>query len=325
MARKARIEFEGAYYHVINRGNYRSWIFESEGARKSFLECLTLVCDAKNWRVHAWCLMGNHYHLLIQTPDANLVDGMRWLQSTFANRFNRFRGVNGHVFQGRYKSILLDADALGAVAHYIHLNPVRAGLVAAEQLEDYQASSFHQLWYVKKRWSYSVFDDCLYSAGGLKDSPKGHRLYRNYLGWLSSEDKEQKRLGFEKMCKGWAKGSQDFKKAVLDDHKDLNLKQLVESDAKEMHEPHWQGLVERSLKSLNKSAQELLSERKGAVWKVALARYLREYHLIPNAWLARALNMGTANSLSSQISRHRKADASRESNWVILKNQENVD
>ena len=91
--------------------------------------------------------MGNHYHLLIQPPDANLVDGMRWLQSTFANRFNRFRGVNGHVFQGRYKSILLDTDAIGAVAHYIHLNPVRAGLVAAEQLEGYQASSFHQLWY----------------------------------------------------------------------------------------------------------------------------------------------------------------------------------
>ena len=72
MARKVRIEYENAYYHVINRGNYRSWIFETEGARKSFLECLTLTAEAQGWRVHAWCLMSNHYHLLIQTPDANL-------------------------------------------------------------------------------------------------------------------------------------------------------------------------------------------------------------------------------------------------------------
>ena len=84
MARKVRIEYENAYYHVINRGNYRSWIFETEGARKSFLECLTLTAEAKGWRVHAWCLMSNHYHLLIQTPGANLVEGMKWLQSTFA-------------------------------------------------------------------------------------------------------------------------------------------------------------------------------------------------------------------------------------------------
>ena len=79
------------------------------------------------WRLHAWCLMGNHYHLCIQTPQPNLVEGMKWLQSTFANKFNRLRKANGHVFQGRYKAILLDAEAIAAVCHYIHLNPVRAG------------------------------------------------------------------------------------------------------------------------------------------------------------------------------------------------------
>ncbi len=104
MARKVRIEYSGTYYHVINRGNYRSWIFESEGARKSFLECLIEVCETKGWQVHAWCLMVNH-HLLIETPEPNLVVGMKWLQSTFANRFNRYRKENGHVFLGRYKAI----------------------------------------------------------------------------------------------------------------------------------------------------------------------------------------------------------------------------
>ena len=98
MARKVRVEYAGAFYHVINRGNYWSWIFETEGARKSFLKCLTEVCESKGWRIHAWCLMSNHYHLLIETPEPNLVMGMRWLQSTFANRFNRYRKENGHVF-----------------------------------------------------------------------------------------------------------------------------------------------------------------------------------------------------------------------------------
>ena len=135
MARKVRIEYSGAYYHVINRGNYRSWIFESEGARVSFLDCLKEVCLAKGWRLHSWVLMSNHYHLCIETPDPNLVDGMKWLQSTFANRFNRYRKANGHVFQGRYKAILLDVDAVGPVCHYIYLNPVRAGLVEAAMLQ----------------------------------------------------------------------------------------------------------------------------------------------------------------------------------------------
>lgn len=325
MARKARIEYEGAYYHVINRGNYRSWIFESEGARKSFVECLQLACCAKNWRLHGWCLMGNHYHLLIQTPDANLVDGMRWLQSTFANRFNRYRGVNGHVFQGRYKAILLDVDAIGPVAHYIHLNPVRAGIVTADHLESHQDSSFYQLWNPRKRWSFSNFECCLESAGGLKDVPHGRRLYRDYLEWLSAEDTEQKRFGFEKMCKGWAKGSQSFKKAVLEDYDDAKLKQLVESEAKEMREPYWERILNRSLKCIGKTAEDLAADRKGAMWKVTLARYLRESHLIPNAWLVESMHMGTPNSLSSQISRHRKTTKKQDPLWNLLKNQENVD
>ena len=75
MARKVRIEYAGACYHVINRGNYRSWIFESEGARVSFLKCLQEACEGMGWRLHAWVLMGNHYHLCLETPEANLVEG----------------------------------------------------------------------------------------------------------------------------------------------------------------------------------------------------------------------------------------------------------
>jgi putative transposase len=325
MARKARIEFEGAYYHVINRGNYRSWIFETTGARKSFLECLVLTCESKGWRLHGWCLMGNHYHLLIQTPHANLVDGMRWLQSTFANRFNSYRKESGHVFQGRYKAILLDCDAIASVAHYIHLNPVRAGLVTAESLQDYEASSFHQLWYPRKRWSFCDMESSLDGAGGLKDTPAGRRSYREYLAWLSIDEPARKRMGFEQMCKGWAKGSAEFKKAVLGDVEDLEQKQIVESEAREMREPYWEALLAQGLELLGKQVSDLKTDRKGAGWKVALARYLRERALVPNRWLVNSLSMGTTNSLSSQITRHRNQRVPDGGAWGALKNQENVD
>lgn len=134
MARKLRIEYPGARYHVINRGNYRDDVFASPGAREAFLTCLAQACGKAGWRLHAYIVMRNHYHLLMETPAGNLVEGMRWLQSTFANRFNRFRGEHGHVFQGRYKALLIEPEGLGAVAHYIHLNPVQAGIVPVARL-----------------------------------------------------------------------------------------------------------------------------------------------------------------------------------------------
>ena len=90
MSRKLRFEYPGAIYHILNRGNYRSWIFESEGAKKSFEKTLFEACEYAGWKLHAFVVMGNHYHLALETPEPNLSEGMRWLQSVFAMRFNRF-------------------------------------------------------------------------------------------------------------------------------------------------------------------------------------------------------------------------------------------
>ncbi len=91
MARKLRVEYEGAIYHVISRGNYRADVFRSDKTKEAFLACLDEACTKAGWLVHAWCVMSNHYHLCLETPAANLVDGMRWLQCTFSVRFNRYR------------------------------------------------------------------------------------------------------------------------------------------------------------------------------------------------------------------------------------------
>lgn len=324
MARRSRIEFAGAIYHVVNRGNYRSSIFDTAGARKSFLGCLDQCCASQGWKLHAWVLMGNHYHLCVETPEPNLVEGMKWLQSTFANRFNRFRKMNGHVFQGRYKAILLDGEAVGPVCHYIHLNPVRADLASCSELEQYEPCSFHRLWHPRKRKPYEFFDRALGAAGGLKDTRDGRRLYRDYLEWLSEEEAEKKRLGFEKMCRGWMKGTKEFRKAVLDDLKDATSVRVSEAEAAGLREPRWERATAELLALLGKTDADLCSGAKGSPWKVAMARLLRERYLAPNRWIAGRLRMGRVSTVQSAVSRFRTRGGPAEDHWEKLKKHETL-
>jgi len=130
MARPLRLEFEGALYHITSRGDRREDIYESDRDRELFLKVLGEVCEGYNWVCHAYCLMSNHYHLLIETPDANLSKGMRQLNGVYTQSFNRANDKVGHLFQGRYKAILVEKESyLLELARYIVLNPVRAGMV----------------------------------------------------------------------------------------------------------------------------------------------------------------------------------------------------
>lgn len=130
MSRPIRIEFPDALYHVTARGDRREAIFEDDQDRSTFLVTLEQVIDQFNWTCYAWCLMDNHYHLLIQTPDGNLSKGMRQLNGVYTQASNRRHARVGHLFQGRFKAILVDKDAyLLELARYIVLNPVRAGMV----------------------------------------------------------------------------------------------------------------------------------------------------------------------------------------------------
>lgn len=130
MSRPVRIEFPDALYHVTARGDRREDIFEDDQDRQVFLLTLEQVVNQFNWICHAWCLMDNHYHLLIQTPDGNLSKGMRQLNGVYTQAGNRRHRRVGHLFQGRFKAILVDRDAyLLELSRYVVLNPVRAGLV----------------------------------------------------------------------------------------------------------------------------------------------------------------------------------------------------
>ena len=141
MARPLRLEFAGALYHVTSRGDGREDIFHTDEDRVAWLETLAEVCRRFNWVCHAYCQMTNHYHVLIETPDANLSKGMRQLNGVYTQRVNRTHGRVGHVFQGRFKAVLVDKDNYFLeLSRYVVLNPLRAKMV--RRLEQWQWSSY---------------------------------------------------------------------------------------------------------------------------------------------------------------------------------------
>ena len=278
MARKLRLEFAGACYHVINRGNYRSDIFKTEGARAAFESCLFEACAKSGWGLHAFVLMRNHYHLALETPQGNLVAGMQWLQATFANRFNKLRGERGHLFQGRYKALLVEpGEALGQVCHYIQLNPVRAGLLPVGQLGKFRHSSYWYLDKPKLRPDFLHGRTALAEAGGLADTPAGWRAYADYLAWQAAEGPAGGSQAYVNLSRGWALGSAAFKKALVKDHAVAAESRAWESQgAHEIREQAWEELFQRALAVLGRKEGDLSAGPGSARWKVALAVFLKE-------------------------------------------------
>ncbi len=301
MARKPRIEYPGAIYHIINRGNYRGPIFSTDGSKRSFEKTLFDACDRYHWVLHAHAIMQNHYHAAIETLDANLSIGMQWFQSTFANRFNKLRKINGHLFQGRYKSLIVDkGEYFGSLLHYIHLNPVRVKLCDPINLTQHRWSS---LWYMdkkKQRPDCLNLGTCLRYAGDLVDTRRGWSKYLQYLQWLTCSKQEQKRHHFDAMCKGWALGTKAFKKAILKDHAEaIDLWKGFE--CREARELYWDNLLDELLMAMDKDRTDIDSDNKSASWKVMIAYYMKMHTAVSNGWLSEKLNMGVVQGVSRYI------------------------
>ena len=198
MPRSIRIQYPGAFYHVMARGNRREEIYRDDDDRRFFLKALGEACAMTGWRIHAWVLMSNHYHVVIETPEANLVAGMQWLQNTYTRRFNVRHHLWGRLFGDRYKSVLVEGAGYyyETLLDYIHLNPVRAGLVdvrGGESVLVYPWSSVaggHAL-LPRRRPSWLASEDAL-SAFGFPDTASGRKRWVEHLdGRAAAESREK--------------------------------------------------------------------------------------------------------------------------------------
>ncbi len=320
MPRKLRLEFPGAICHVINRGNYRADIFRTEGAKAAFEECLFAACAKSGWVLHAYVLMSNHYHLALETPEGNLAAGMQWLQSTFANRFNRLRGERGPLFQGRYKSLLVEeGEPLGQVCHYIQLNPVRAGLCTVEQLGDYRYGSYWYLRRPKRRPAFMAVTTPLGEAGGLADTKAGWQAYARYLSWQASEGPAGKNQAYVTMSKGWALGSGEFKAALVKDHAVAAATRSWEAQgAREIRALQWGAALRRALAAVRRSTQNPAEERKSAPWKLAVAVWMKTHTQAGNPWLCHQLHLGAPAALSRNLAHYRQHQQAGDPAWKQL-------
>lgn len=333
MARKIRIEYPGAVYHVMSRGDHQEAIYREDADRELFLRCLAEACEKTGWQIHAYVLMGNHYHLLLETPEANLVVGMKWLQGTYTQRFNSRHKVYGHLFQGRYKALNVDQGDrthFQAVSTYIHLNPVRAGWIreAGEPLGSYPWSSYPgYLVRPRKRPAWLRVDRVLGSLGFGADDAQGRRGYEAYMEARVVEcrlDKARKVLeaDWNRIRRGWYLGEASFKEQLLerlgrllDRRKAASVSGEAVRARTEQEAEQW---IQKALRRLGLEDAGLAALPKGADAKLVMAWWLRCETTLSRRWIAQRLGMGHETRVTLAV---RSVSAARQSRLARLRQQ----
>jgi REP element-mobilizing transposase RayT len=329
MARSIRIQMAGGFYHVMARGNRREKIFADDDDRRFFLSTLSEACGMTGWRVHAWVLMGNHYHLFIETPEANLVEGMKWLQNAYTRRFNVRHRKWGRLFGDRYKAVIVEgsrSDYYRTLMDYIHLNPVRARIVEprrGESVMDYPWSSVAGGYALppgrRAKWLAAGHGLGVFECG---DTAAGRRRFVGRLDRRAMEE-EAKRCGvpalgaeFDARCshlrKGWYWGTQAFAERLLRGlgKKVAGFKGRTYRSAPEKRS-HDQAEAQRCLaKGLTAAGLDRADLKRlpgSDARKVALASLLWGMTTVSQTWIADALEMGSAANVSQQIRRWKNA------------------
>jgi REP element-mobilizing transposase RayT len=309
MARKLRMEYPGAVYHVMNRGDRREAIFRDDKDREMFVSTLAEACGKTGWEVQALCLMGNHFHLVVETPRGNLVAGMKWFLGTYTGRFNRRHKQFGHLFSGRYKALIVDGSGDGylkTVCDYVHLNPARAKLLRPEEpLRAYRWSSWPE--YLKrpgKRWSWLRVDRLLGENRIPLDSAAGRRQLEAVL-----EERRGEETGadYKRVRRGWCLGDKVFRKELLGQMKERLGAEHYGEERQETAAAHAEGIVREELKRRRWREEDLGRRAKGDAVKVALAVRLRLETVMTVKWIAERLQMGTPGYVNLLLYRRRKA------------------
>jgi hypothetical protein len=241
--------------------------------------------------------MGNHFHLVVETPRANLVAGMRWFLGTYTARFNRRHKLFGHLFSGRYKSLMVDGSGSGylkAVCDYVHLNPVRAKLLTPEQrLLDYRWSSWPE--YLKspgKRWPWLRVDRVLGEWGVKQDNAVGRRQLEQGMEQRKEAEVSRENSDWKKLRRGWCWGAKDFREELLELIGQKQGKQHHGEELKESDEQKAERLVGEVLRAAGWTEEELKLRPKGDIKKARMAVRLRSETAMTWLWIAKRLEMG---------------------------------
>ena len=323
MPRQVRIQYPGAHYHVMCRGNNRQEIFLTDDGRRLFLATLSEACEQTGWRIHAYCLMSNHYHLSLETPEANLVDGMRWFQGAYTQRFNSMFRRCGHLFQGRYKAVPVHTDPrtggldyFRQLSTYIHLNPFRAGLYGlecSEPLESHRWSSYPAYcgrtrkdppWLVRKK---------VYRSWGL-DGPKPEEDYQAKIerAMRFETDPEAGMRGeFEQQVKrGWYIGAETFRLRLLKRLDQIGGNDNFRGGQKREHNQRVaEKLFQNALQALKRNEQDFLELKAGHPEKKAVAWLLNTNTTVTGVWLSNRLQMGHPSNISRSLRVFRENDS----------------
>jgi REP element-mobilizing transposase RayT len=306
-----RIEYPDAIYHVMSRGDRREDIFYDEVDRQEFLKTLAEACQKADFQVHAYCLMRNHFHLVVETPNGNLVAGMRWLLSAYSLRLNHRRKLFGHVFSGRYKALVVDGSNSGylrTVCDYVHLNPVRARLLGAEErLLSYPWSSFG--WYLAApahRPAWMRVDRLLGEHGLGQDTEQARQQFERRMEERRAQEADGAQ--WEAVRRGWYLGPADFRRELLD----RISGQLGEHHAGELRretaEVKAERIITEELARLGWKGSELERRPRSAPEKVALAARLRRETTLTIRDIAGRLHMGSWKSATTRLHNLKRKD-----------------
>lgn len=307
MARKLRVQYPGAIYHIMNRGDRREPIFKDETDRKRFLETLGEACAKTNWQVHAYCLMANHFHLVVETPQANLVAGMKWFLGTYTSRFNRRHRLFGHLFSGRYKALVVEGSGNGylrTVCDYVHLNPVRAKLLKGEQaLSAYPWSSYPAyLQSPSQRPAWLRVDRLLGELGIGRDDAAGRRRFSEAMVERRGRDEPGE---WKTVRRGWFLGGTELKEQLLEQMGRGAGEHHGGAEKRESDEQKAERIVGEELGKRHWTEADLKQRRKTDATKVKVAQRLRQETVMTLDWIAERLQMGCRHTLANCLKAER--------------------
>lgn len=334
MPRKPRIEFAGAVYHVMSRGNRQDEIFLDDRDCEIFLNTLEEACGRTGWQVHAFALMGNHYHLLLETPEANLVTGMKWLQGTYTQRFNSRHKLGGHLLEGRYKALPVDCSGgnyFPTVGSYIHLNPARAGLfdLMGGRLSDYRWSSYPLYLRPSMRPDWLCVERIL-GTMGLEDDQAGRDCFhkamqKRVVEVAHSDDPMEADACWKSIRRGWFFGSDGFRSELLEKLDGVigvkGKRESFDGVATRMHDNlEAEKILVAGLEALGLDEPALGNMRKNSLVKCGLAWIIRRRTCVSNEWIKQHLHMGKATNFSALLKRVDKGGAEVDPIMRKLKN-----